>query len=453
MGLKVFLSYGHDGNTDLVLRIKRDLEAAGHHPWIDQAGIKTGDDWRRSILDGLVDTDWTLAFLSRHAVRESGVCLDEIALAMGMRHGNLATILAEPEDEVQAPVSVSHIQWLDMSGWAAQNDAWYLEKLQAILNLLADPETHRFRGEIEQLEQLLHPITQAADIPPLIDGFVGREWVVQKVDAWRRNDLQRRVFWLTGGPGAGKSAFTAWITHYQRGNVVCLNLCKWNDEDRSDPRRVLRTLAFLLATRLRDFRRRLLDRFRLHDPDGRELANKGAASMFHWLLAEPLQLIDGGRRRDRCVVVIDALDETLRDGVSELTDLLADLAPKLPHWIAVLLTSRPDFPIAASLSHIAPLRPGLCCPRAVGPWPQGALVPRRGGYLARGKDLLDRGRVPGAALHPRDRLHQHLLRVAPALDRLSAAGRAVPQAASVGADRLVAVRPRGAGTRGAARRR
>ena len=35
MGLKVFLSYGHDGNTDLVLRIKRDLEAAGHHPWIE----------------------------------------------------------------------------------------------------------------------------------------------------------------------------------------------------------------------------------------------------------------------------------------------------------------------------------------------------------------------------------------------------------------------------------
>ena len=33
MGLKVFLSYGHDGNTALVLRIKRDLTAAGHRPW------------------------------------------------------------------------------------------------------------------------------------------------------------------------------------------------------------------------------------------------------------------------------------------------------------------------------------------------------------------------------------------------------------------------------------
>jgi TIR domain len=356
MGLKVFLSYAHDANAALVQRIGRDLEAVGHAPWIDTAEIKSGDDWRRTILDGLEDTDVTLAFLSRHAVREVGVCLDEIALALGVKYGNLATILVEPEQDVQPPVSVSHIQWLDMSGWAAQDDAWYQDRLRAILNLLADPETHRFRGEIEDLESRLHPITQAADIPPLIDGFVGREWVAAAVDTWRRSEPRRRVFRLTGGPGAGKSAFAAWLTHYQRGNVVGLNLCKWNDEDRSDPRRVLRTLAFLLATRLPDYRRRLLDRFRRHDPDGHELDRKGAAAMAHWLLAEPLALIDGGRRRDRCVLLIDALDETLCDNVSELADLLAELAPKLPAWLALLLTSRPDFPVAASLSHIAPFR-------------------------------------------------------------------------------------------------
>jgi tetratricopeptide (TPR) repeat protein len=357
MGLKVFLSYAHDANTALVLRIRRDLETAGHTPWIDTAEIKTGDDWRRTILDGLADTDVTLAFLSRHAVREGGVCLDEIALALGMRHGNLATILVEPEPEVQPPVSVSHLQWLDMSGWATQDDAWYQDRLRTILDLLDDPETQRFRGEIEDLESRLQPITQAADIPPLIDGFVGREWVVAAVEAWRTSQPQRRIFRLTGGPGAGKSAFSAWLAHYQRANVVGLNLCKWNDEDRSDPRRVLRTLAFLLATRLPDYRRRLLDRFRRHDPKGEELDRKGAAAMFHWLLAEPLQqLIDGGRRRDRCVLLIDALDETLRNDTSELADLLAELAPKLPAWLALLLTSRPEFPIAASLSHIPPFR-------------------------------------------------------------------------------------------------
>ena len=164
------------------------------------------------------------------------------------------------------------------------------------------------------------------------------------------------MFRLTGGPGAGKSAVSAWLAHYQRANVVGLNLCRWNDEDRSDPRRVLRTLAFLLATRLPDYRRRLLDRFRRHDPDGHELDRKGAAAMAHWLLAEPLALIDGGRRRDRCVLLVDALDETQRNGVSELADLLAELAPRLPAWLALLLTSRPDFPVAASLSHIAPFR-------------------------------------------------------------------------------------------------
>ncbi|HUD59697.1 MAG TPA: TIR domain-containing protein, partial [Acetobacteraceae bacterium] len=361
--MKVFLSYGHDANTDLVLRIKRDLEAAGHTPWIDTSEIKHTDDWRRKILDGLKDTDWTLAFLSRHAVRENGVCLDELALAMGMRHGALTTILIEPEAEVRPPVSIGHIQWLDMSDWATRQaadptayEAWYRSKLTAILNKLADPETHRFTGEIEELERQLKPIIQSADIPPLIDGFVGREWVVQLVEAWRKTEPQRRMFWLTGGPGAGKSAFAAWITHFLRTNVVGLNLCKWNDEDRYDPRRILRTLAFLIAARLPDYRRRLLDKLHTQDADGAELARKGAVAMFNWLLAEPLALIDGGRRHDRFILVIDALDETLRDGISELADLLAEHAPKLPQWMAVVVTSRPDFPIAASLSHIAPLR-------------------------------------------------------------------------------------------------
>ncbi len=44
--MKVFLSYGHDANTDLVLRIKRDLEAAGHLAG-NTSEIKHTDNWRR----------------------------------------------------------------------------------------------------------------------------------------------------------------------------------------------------------------------------------------------------------------------------------------------------------------------------------------------------------------------------------------------------------------------
>src|SRR6266446_7035964 len=57
--LRIFLSYGHDSNEELVRRIKADLEKRGHDVWFDKSGAKErgitpGDDWRREITDGIV---------------------------------------------------------------------------------------------------------------------------------------------------------------------------------------------------------------------------------------------------------------------------------------------------------------------------------------------------------------------------------------------------------------
>lgn len=51
--LRIFLSYGHDANEELVRRIKADLEKRGHDVWFDKSEIKFGDDWRRSITEGI----------------------------------------------------------------------------------------------------------------------------------------------------------------------------------------------------------------------------------------------------------------------------------------------------------------------------------------------------------------------------------------------------------------
>ena len=53
--LRIFLSYGHDANEELVRRIKADLEKRGHDVWFDKNEIKFGDDWRRSITDGITE--------------------------------------------------------------------------------------------------------------------------------------------------------------------------------------------------------------------------------------------------------------------------------------------------------------------------------------------------------------------------------------------------------------
>jgi tetratricopeptide (TPR) repeat protein len=384
--MKVFLSYGHEPpeNKALVERIGAALNAAGFETWIDTANIEHNDPWRRSIMQGLQTSDWTLAFLSRHAMRDPGVCLDELAIATHVKGGAIATVLIEPLADARPPQIVSHLQWIDMSDWRAREqaggpewDAWFQARLDDIKRVLTSPAAQRFAAEIDQLDRLLHPVEQAADIPPLLDGFVGREWLLAEVNARRSGALASRLIWLTGGPGAGKSAFAAWLATYQRANIIALNLCDARLDARNQPTRVLRTLAFQLARAIPDYRGHLLDRLarlahRKGDDPLAELAALSAAEfaqlqaalgdmppeeLFQWLLAEPLfHCIDGGRMHDRYLVVLDGLDETLREHESPLAELIADRAPRLPEWLAILATSRPDTAIARIFSHVEPFR-------------------------------------------------------------------------------------------------
>ena len=348
--MNIFLSYGHDQNEVLVQRIKADLEAAGHRVWIDADKIRVGDDWRRSIVQGLTESDWTVAILSKHSTRDPGVCLDELAIALNVKGATIATVLVEAEDMVGAPVTIGHIQWLDMHDWRKRRaddpaafETWYAEKLKELRDLLASDRAQRFAGEIEALRRWLKPISQDADIAPLVEGFVGREWLHEKLEAWRTKQSASRLFWLTGAPGSGKSAFAAHTAHFGRSNVIGLNLCRYILSDRSDPRRVLRTLAFQAATRLHDYRALLLDRLKIDDPKETEIENKTAAELFDWLLVQRLRAgIDGDRRSDRFLIVIDGLDETIRDGRSELAEVLAEGASRLPEWVGLLVTSRRD---------------------------------------------------------------------------------------------------------------
>ena len=358
--MKIFLSYGHDRNTPIVLRIKHDLEAAGHLVWIDSAQIKPGDDWRQSIVDGLVNVDWTLGFLSRHSVRDPGVCLDELAIALHMKSGAIATILLEDEAAADPPVSVSYLQWLDMHDWAERlankdeaGENWYQERLNKLLSLLADPKTYQFSGEIEELDRELRPIPQEGEIGKLVDGFIGREWLRSALGDWCKNAHDLRLFWITGAPGTGKSAFAAWLAHKSWLNVIGVNFCRYNIEERRDPARVLRTLAFQIATRLADFRRLLLVTLR-KQKEG-ELDKKEIAALFDTLLIQPLQFaIDGGRQRERYFIVIDALDETIHNGRSVLTEILAEYCQNLPAWVGVVVTGRPEPSILRQFAEFKP---------------------------------------------------------------------------------------------------
>ena len=374
--MRVFISYAHQppDNAAFVERVRARLAQDGIATWKDETGIAHGESWRRAIIQGLRNSDYTIAFLSKQSVRDPGVCLDELNIALHVKGGAILPVLIEPETEVGAPHHIAHRQWIHMEDWRTAGDAWFEVKVQEILTVLRDPAEQRLAAEIGVLERVLKPIEQAAAISEKIEGFVGREWMRAALDTKRNGSLPRRLIWITGGPGTGKSAFAAWLATWHRGSTIALNLCEAGVDARNDPAQVVRTIGYQLARRAEDFRDHLLHRLaRLHHADVRldtpedairaiegnlaaidaNLRKMQPEALFDWLLAEPLHLcIDG----TRSLVLLDGLDETLRDGECPLADLLAQRAARLPAWLAIAATSRDVAAIRAIFAQLEPLR-------------------------------------------------------------------------------------------------
>ena len=365
--IRVFLSYGHDGSSaELVARISQDLEREGINVWVDSNRIRFGDDWRQSITEGIQASTHVLAFLSKHSTRKPGVCRQEIAIALGPGKAHVYTVLVEPEKEVSPPLLISHLQWLDMQQWQSLREldgerfeAWYQEKLGEILSVLRSSEP--FSGDITLLEQWLKPSDCVADMVQAEDGFTGRDWLIGRIarseasrhetefvdqpggeiEAWRTDQAGGRVFWITGGPGTGKSAVAARLAHSGRARVMAVHFCRHDRPDRRDAAQVIRSIAFQMATRLGDYRSILLGLQR----SGEDLSGRSALELFDLLIANPLRHELGGGRSasDKHLIVLDALDETLdASGRSDLLYLVSQEAGKLPEWVGLVVTSRPE---------------------------------------------------------------------------------------------------------------
>lgn len=345
---RIFLSYAHkvdanlDHTADLVDAIKLRLNLAGLETWIDKQQLLPGRDWREGITRGIEESDRVLSFLSPRSVRDPGVCLDEIGIAMSHKHGAIATLLADQEVADKIPASVAHIQYLDVSDWQLvkrQGDQawnnWLNDIVEKILEIVV--ANQGFAGEIEALQKVLSPMPDTAKIGKLVErGLIGRSWVKEAINHWRLEQLDQRMFWLMGGAGMGKSAIAADLVHKAKLRVMAYHFCDYQVPESRSAKTFATNLAFMLAARLPDYRRLLIGNIQALPKAVSELS---ATELMERLVISPLRnKIDGGLSTDRLLVVVDALDEA----EPELTDLLAKYLDAMPPWLGFVVTSRPD---------------------------------------------------------------------------------------------------------------
>lgn len=368
----IFFSYGHDYNRDLVDLLREDLEKRGHTVWVDYKEIGAWDDWRGRITQGIHDSQIALAFLSKHSVRDPGVCRNEIAIALH-HFGAVYPLLVESLEPQDIPTTVANLQWPDLSQWReirAGNVAgldfprWYQERLLEIVSKIEN-ECSRFANESAILGKVLESTSFDAKFAHYIQGFEGREWVFDAFSRWLDHQPESRVFFLTAGPGFGKTALAVQLANRFRGSVVASWFCDHQSSELKDPRQLLMGLAFQIANRWDDYRVRLLPRLDIHigaseaviNASRETLRKKSLPDLFRHLFLEPMAGLIW--HEHKFVVLIDALDEaTESDGVNHLAALIGTYFLELPAWLGFVFTSRVDNAVIQHLQGFKPFELG-----------------------------------------------------------------------------------------------
>ena len=348
--INVFFSYAHDDKNSengavVVDRLKQLIEEKSDRKikiWLDTYSIPRNKDWRELITGGIVESDRFVGFMSRKALRDPGVCRDELGIAVGSRYGIISCVLLEGERTLNPPAEFTERQWIDLSDWKKKRDEGKAEferflndAADELIGILRDPETLRFNHEVKKLKESLG--ISAVDEMTRIDELLkfkmtGRGWLENIINTWLNDKNGSRVMTLYADPGAGKSLFSA---HFQfaNPNVIAALACDSRSEEYSQTDKITDRLAYLIALRLPDYRRQLM--YILTDKS--TLAKTGH-DRFNTLIATPLSRVIDGERSAK-LIIIDGLDEAKSGALAEFIRSYHD---KLKPYIRILITARPE---------------------------------------------------------------------------------------------------------------
>ncbi|KLO14925.1 WD40 repeat-like protein [Schizopora paradoxa] len=203
------------------------------------------------------------------------------------------------------------------------------------------------------LRDRLAPAPQEAIDSGCMDGT--RVSVLKAVSDWLSNPNASNILWISGAPGAGKTAISATVVRDILKYRCAKFFFKKGVVGLQDPRRVWRTVAIELANMYHGVKTDILE---LLSTDRRYPQDAEVKDQFRDLVEAPLLKLHGAPHLTPTtppVLVIDALDECTAEKDADWSDLLETLVEwnTLPPNFKLLVTSRDESDIRERLRKVS----------------------------------------------------------------------------------------------------
>ncbi|KLO10958.1 WD40 repeat-like protein [Schizopora paradoxa] len=182
--------------------------------------------------------------------------------------------------------------------------------------------------------------------------------LLKEVDEWLRDGEGSNILWISGSPGAGKTAFSSTIVSSLLKGTSARFFSKKKVAGHGEPRMLWRTIAYELAMTFTIMKKPIVEI--LKSKGSRTYASdSGVKDQFNGLIKGLFQDPDAMRLSSLStypvVVVIDALDEFSKGNHRDWNELLSTLCEwsSLPRAWRLIITSRDEPEIEEKLRHIS----------------------------------------------------------------------------------------------------
>jgi TIR domain-containing protein len=336
----IFESYGWGDAREIAQRLKDSLESVGYDVWIDREHLRPDDEhfWL-ALEQALNQCSLVVALLSPHSVRLQGeratphgasICHYELMLAVRKEKAVLPIVVIDCD----TPLAIIRYEPVHFTAW--QTPAAYREGVDAILRAIQDIRAgdHRYVIYVDQLA----PYDFFAELKTAAGSFVGREWVLSRIEDWLPSE--RRCFLIEAEPGSGKTALVAeMVRRNDGGRVLAYHFCNALKPDTVNARKFVRFIAAMLCGTVSAYAERLrrseelVGALKSNDPMA--MLSQGVLAALHAISMQATHYI-----------LVDALDEAVAGTDSgepiTIAQLLARTIGEFPPWLKLIATTRRD---------------------------------------------------------------------------------------------------------------